>query len=198
MPRGFTEREKAIIRADLLSRGADLFAAHGLKKTNVEDLTRAAGISKGAFYLFYESKEQLFFEIIERIENDYQARLLQAIADEQLPPRERMAKLLSDSVALLHENPLLSQLSREEYEHLFRRLPEEQLRAHLARDAEFASQFVAAWRAAGLEIDASPELISGLIRALFFIGMHAEEFSPGIYPQVQAIYADLLSRYLVE
>jgi AcrR family transcriptional regulator len=164
----------------------------------VEDLTRAAGISKGAFYLFYESKEQLFFEIVEQLESDYQARLLRAIADEQLPPRERMAKLLHDSVALMHENPLLSQISREEYEHLFRRLPEEQLRAHLARDDTFASQFVEAWRAAGVEIACSPELISGLIRALFFIGMHAEEFSAGTYPQVINIYIRLLSRYLVE
>ena len=35
-------------------------ASWDTKKTNIEDLCAKAGISKGAFYLFYASKEELF------------------------------------------------------------------------------------------------------------------------------------------
>jgi AcrR family transcriptional regulator len=37
----------------LLRQGSTFLTTYGIRKTNVEDLTRAAGISKGAFYLFY-------------------------------------------------------------------------------------------------------------------------------------------------
>ena len=56
MPKGFTQHEKKLINERLLEQGNKQFSAFGLKKTNVEELARAAGISKGAFYLFYNSE----------------------------------------------------------------------------------------------------------------------------------------------
>ena len=80
MPKGFSDREKTLIRAQLLSKGRELFATQGIKKANVEDLTRAANISKGAFYLFFNSKEELFFEILGQFEDEYHANLIEAAA----------------------------------------------------------------------------------------------------------------------
>ncbi|NBJ81933.1 TetR/AcrR family transcriptional regulator [bacterium 1XD42-94] len=37
---------------------------YGYKKTGIDDLCRQAGISKGAFYIFFESKEALFCEVL--------------------------------------------------------------------------------------------------------------------------------------
>src|SRR5215470_2305575 len=106
MPKGFTDREKALIRAGLLEKGRELFATYGLRKTNVEDLTRAVGISKGAFYLFFESKEALFFELLEHFEADFQAVLLEHIARDTLPPRERMRALLHEAISVWQRNAL--------------------------------------------------------------------------------------------
>ena len=64
MPKAFAEHEKTIIRQQLHEKGQQLFALHGLKKTSVDDLVQAVGISKGAFYLFYASKEELLLEIL--------------------------------------------------------------------------------------------------------------------------------------
>ena len=55
MPKGFTGREKELIRARLIKEGYKQFSAHGLKKTSIEELAEAAKISKGAFFLFFES-----------------------------------------------------------------------------------------------------------------------------------------------
>ena len=52
----------------LLQAGHKQFSAHGLKKTNIEELAEVARISKGAFYHFYESKEALFMDVIEEVE----------------------------------------------------------------------------------------------------------------------------------
>jgi len=42
------------------------FARKGLRGARVEDITSACGLSKGAFYLHFESKEALFGELVEK------------------------------------------------------------------------------------------------------------------------------------
>ena len=94
MPRAFSEQERATIRAALLEQGRALFGQVGLRKTNVEELARAVGISKGAFYLFFESKEELYFELLEAFEAGYKQAMLAEIARSGQPPRVRMRVLL--------------------------------------------------------------------------------------------------------
>jgi len=65
MTRSFSDAEKRDITKQLLSRGKELFERYGLKKTSVEELTRAVGIGQGSFYIFFDSKEELFFEILD-------------------------------------------------------------------------------------------------------------------------------------
>ena len=40
------------------------FARGGLRGARIEDITAACGLSKGAFYLHFESKEALFGELV--------------------------------------------------------------------------------------------------------------------------------------
>ena len=40
---------------------------------------RRPGISKGAFYLFYESKEALFMEVVEMVEKRFRQEMLAAV-----------------------------------------------------------------------------------------------------------------------
>ena len=64
MPRCFTEREKKNIRRRLQEACKQSWTQYGYKKTSVDELCKQAGISKGAFYLFFESKEALFCEVL--------------------------------------------------------------------------------------------------------------------------------------
>ena len=64
MARSFTEREKENIKKSLQEACKQSWTQYGYKKTSVDDLCRQAGISKGAFYLFFESKEALFCEVL--------------------------------------------------------------------------------------------------------------------------------------
>ncbi len=197
MPKGFSERERMIIRAKLREKGAELFGSYGIRKTNVDELARAAGISKGAFYLFYESKEELFFELLEQFEASYRAAMLQTIARGDLPPRERMKALLLGARAVRQDNALFARLSQEEYEYLFRKLPEERLQGHLRGDIDFAPQFLAAWQQAGVTIACSPEKVAALIRGLFFLSLHEDDIGASMYVEVIDTYAELLANYLV-
>jgi AcrR family transcriptional regulator len=64
MPRAFTEVEKEKIRERLFAAGRTCFTRYGLKKTTIDDLVRPAGIAKSSYYLFFESKESLYVELM--------------------------------------------------------------------------------------------------------------------------------------
>ena len=52
--------------ARLLDAAARLFARFGFDKTSVDDIARAAGVSKGAVYLHWPSKFGLFEAVLIR------------------------------------------------------------------------------------------------------------------------------------
>ena len=68
------EREQRILDA-----AADLFVHYGYDKTTVSDIARAAGVSKGAIYLHFESKDALFEGLLMREVMAYQTRWLALI-----------------------------------------------------------------------------------------------------------------------
>jgi AcrR family transcriptional regulator len=50
----------------LIEAARDEFARSGVDGARVEDIARRAGVSKGAFYLHFRSKEAVFSEILQR------------------------------------------------------------------------------------------------------------------------------------
>ena len=56
----FTDYETEQLRKALLKETRRCAVTLGMKKTSVDQLTKAVGIAKGSFYKFYESKEMLF------------------------------------------------------------------------------------------------------------------------------------------
>jgi AcrR family transcriptional regulator len=197
MPRGFSEREKTLIRAQLLAKGRDLFATQGIKKANVEDLTKAANISKGAFYQFYDSKEALFFEILGQFEDEYHAGLLEAAARPSASPRQQVKDVLMQAFTLWRTNPLFTNFNQKEFEYLARKLPEELLQVNLNKDEVFVARLLGLWREQGVEIDCQPALFVGLTRALFFMSLHERDLGPGVYPDVIAFFIDAIAQQIV-
>ena len=64
-----------------------------MKKTSVDQLTKAVGIAKGSFYKFYESKEMAFFAVLESIHSELYGVADHALSEANgLPPSERAAK----------------------------------------------------------------------------------------------------------
>ena len=50
-------------RRKLLKTGKLLICQNGLANISVEDITRAAGVSKGTFYTYFKRKEDILFEL---------------------------------------------------------------------------------------------------------------------------------------
>ena len=179
MPRAFTEQERSTIQSRLLEQGRTQFAAHGLRKVRVEELAAAAGISKGAFYLFYDSKEALFMDIVEEAERAFRQEVLAVVNEPGASPHARLFAVLHRAFTLWKTIPILQLFAHGDYEILARRVPVETLQAHLHSDRGFTQELVAACRAAGIPIHARPEQIDGLLHALFFASLHENDFGGG-------------------
>src|SRR5215218_7893938 len=66
-------------REALVAAARAEFVRKGIRGARIEDITAACGLSKGAFYLHFESKEALFGEVVQgltaRLEHESQARI---------------------------------------------------------------------------------------------------------------------------
>jgi AcrR family transcriptional regulator len=84
--KGARNREQKIIAA-----AVDIFHAKGYSATSVDDIARDVGILKGSLYYYMDSKEDLLLRIVEEVHEEVEALLEQALADEDVPPLERLA-----------------------------------------------------------------------------------------------------------
>lgn len=190
MPRGFTENERRRIRERLIETGRELIAIRGLRHTGVEELARTAGISKGAFYLFFESKEALIAAVFEQIEIEYQAELLSQVERTDLAPRERLREMLRSALLHWRRNPSLGRLRQEDVAYLQRALPPDALNENRRRDEAFLARLFDLLAAAGATIGCGADTAVALIRALFFVSLHEEEIGSEAYPQALDILID--------
>ncbi|HYX61003.1 MAG TPA: TetR/AcrR family transcriptional regulator [Streptosporangiaceae bacterium] len=62
-------------RAELLAAGQALFLAKGIAGTSLDDITQRAGVSKGLFYLYFASKEDLVLALREQFSRDLAERM---------------------------------------------------------------------------------------------------------------------------
>ena len=106
MPRAFTEAEKTMIRSRLVHAGRECFLRYGLKKTTIEDLTGPAGIAKASFYLFFESKEALYVQVMFDEMPAMMRRLAEASYEKTENAREALVLLMRALVHEIETNPI--------------------------------------------------------------------------------------------
>jgi len=86
MKRKLTQRGRDR-REQLMERAARLFADQGYHPTSVSEVVESLGVGKGVFYWYFDSKEDLFKEILSSAQHDLRRRQQAAIGEEPDPLR---------------------------------------------------------------------------------------------------------------
>ncbi len=92
-----TEGNGTPVPQRLLAAATRLFAERGYDRTSVQEIVEAAGVTKGALYHYFGSKDDLLHEIYGRVLRLQQERL-DAFADSDAPVAERLRGAAADVV----------------------------------------------------------------------------------------------------
>jgi AcrR family transcriptional regulator len=156
MPRAFTAVEKEAIRGKLMETGRACFLRYGLKKTTIEDMTGPAGIAKASFYLFFDSKEQLFVELFVEEIPAMTDRLLDVSFRATDDAREALVRLMQGIVREIESNEF-ARILLDDPSELERLASSLDYQGILDRSAEFFAPLIEAFAGA----QARGEIIPG-------------------------------------
>jgi AcrR family transcriptional regulator len=177
MPRAFTADEATAIRAKLLAAGEESFARMGIRRTTVEELARAAGISKGAFYKFFDTKESLFLALLEDHEIRAHAEVEAAVRTD---PHRGLDTLIDTALQATQRNPLLPVAMSQEGLRLLHGMTEAQREAFVERDVRLVERILERLHQAGVHVSVSSTVLVALLRSLVFVGWHRGEIGEGL------------------
>ncbi|MCF8001959.1 MAG: TetR/AcrR family transcriptional regulator [Halanaerobiales bacterium] len=199
MPGGFTEEEKEQIIMDLIEEGTKLFSIYGLKKTTIRDLTKAVGISQGSFYNFFNSKEELYFKILDIEGQKLRQDLMKYAELVQKDPRKGLKKILLEAYTSLEKNDLFKDLfSENTYELLVRKLPEEKIDKHIKMDFSEIKPLIKEGQEKDIIKNKNPEAITGILHSLFFITLHKDDIGEKAFNNSFKLLIDLIVDGLVK
>ncbi|MDD3251880.1 MAG: TetR/AcrR family transcriptional regulator [Lachnospiraceae bacterium] len=140
MPRSFTTREKKIITKNLQTSCKQSWTQYGYKKTSVDALCKQVGISKGAFYLFFESKEALFCDVLYEVQEqicDAASAILEKHRD-----KHGIAEALKLIYREYDSNNFLYNADSRDYTILMNRISEEQAKKIAASNSRIQQLFL--------------------------------------------------------
>ena len=176
----FTEYETEQLRKALLKETRRCAVTLGMKKTSVDQLTKAVGIAKGSFYKFYESKEMLFFAVLENIHSelyDVADRVLSE-TDNLSPPKRAAKAILAVCQRLSDTGDMV--FIENDAKLLLQRLPDDVKNLHYHDDETHIRLLL---KKHDLVPNRGISLAAATVRGLILTVSHKEQIGE-LYPQV--------------
>jgi AcrR family transcriptional regulator len=89
-------------KAEIVEVACDLFRLKGFAATSVQEIVKAAGLSHGAFFYYFPTKQDVLVALGRSRLQAFRTRLVAWIADQSLTPREKLNRAL-DQVSTLRD-----------------------------------------------------------------------------------------------
>ncbi len=175
------ERERRILDA-----AAERIAHYGYDKTTVEEIARDAGISKGAIYLHFKSKEHLLSALLLRETEALKARYF-ALIDAD-PSGVSIFSMYRWGLQIIDESPLIKAMYTRDKRVLGDYLRNVHETAAYQQVVSFSNDAIRQFQRQGLiRADVDAAAVSYLLNALGYGLLTADEFSAS--PQMPSISA---------
>ena len=163
MPK-FSEQEKVRIEQLLLTEGERLFIAYGLKKVTIDDIVKAVNIAKASFYKFYQGKEYLFLDIVQREQKEI-FEILEETLEESKEQKdcERVKNAFAMMFVLMRKYPLLQVINEETTGLIMRKVSPERLTEFHRQGFDAVNAMVKK----GITFKYDTQIVSHLFRVLY-------------------------------
>ena len=189
----FTEKEITDIRGKLKEAAQRCASSMGMRKTTVDDLCDHAHISKGAFYKFYDSKEALFFEILEDWHTKIYGNALEILTCSQgASDKERVREALLYACQSLDKYSMLG-FYENDVPLLLRKMPQDLLDAHYHSDEKHIADLIVA---SGIKLKVTPDVAAAAVRTLILSFSDRAHVGP-LYHQVMELFVESVCERIV-
>jgi len=99
----------SVSKERLLESAKILFSQKGYYATSVEDIVESAGLSKGAFYFYFKSKEELFKSLVEEMHLSIVKRL-ESFLERELPLEDALIEHAKVFLEDIYQNRHIAQI----------------------------------------------------------------------------------------
>jgi len=191
--KAFDDEEKKFIVQQLLIKGKEIFKQYGIKKTTIRQLVKSVDIATGSFYLFFDSKEELYFQIFtneikEEIEKNQE--IMTSLTDH---PKKMVKFIIGNFINVMENNAILNKLLVWEENTLL----QYKFSSRSKEMRDFLIRFVQEWQNMNILIDINTEVLAGSIRALLFLTYHKEGIGDLNYKESLDLLIDSLVNQIV-
>jgi AcrR family transcriptional regulator len=179
MPKSYSSQEKEYIVKRLKDEAYQCLDLYGVKKTTVDELVRRVNIPKGTFYLFYDSKEMLLFDVINDLHDEIQNHFLkEANLIKGKITSQNLTNLLFKIYKKVDDTFLLKMMTNGELELLMRKLPNEIVEKHLSDDYAMMEKLMELIPHAK---EKNMQYFSGAMRGVFLTMIHKREIGEEVF-----------------
>jgi len=171
MGRAFSEHEKEQIRARMIEISKEEFEKTPFQLVKVEFIAKQVGISKGAFYNFYPSKESLFLDVLIEVEAEIQRDILSRLTSHRLL-REQLIDILYSSMILFEKSHIFKSFSdRQIQTSLLEKASQAQKSQMLLADQQMLSMLLRD----DSDLKVSRDVALDMMRSVFFIAPYKDQ-----------------------
>ncbi|KGE70936.1 TetR/AcrR family transcriptional regulator [Spirochaeta lutea] len=183
MPRGFDAREQKEIIGRLYEAGEEAFSRTDFAKVSVDELVGPAGISKGAFYRFFESKEHFYFALTQQVEVREKQRIAVRLerAWDELSLKQALEYFFLWQFELIEQHPLFERaLDPALLERIIRKLGRQAYQERMAEDEAFWKDWIGRFAGKGMVQDeAVLARAFEAVKNLIYLVLHRRDIGPG-------------------
>lgn len=159
----FSEEDKEHLRHMLCLECEKNWKTKGYKKTSISQLTKAVGISAGAFYSLFSSKEELFLRTIKELQERIKRYIDNCI--EENPNKIGACNSLKYLFKEYDANPFLYDFSSSDFWALIGKLPEGQWNQIQQNNVNYLKDIV---KRANLQFKIEPEKAHAILVTLLY------------------------------
>lgn len=183
MPKSFSNSERTYIKKRLMEEAQVCISQFGMRKTTVDELVKRVKIPKGTFYLFYSSKELLFFDVFCALHDELQNALLHWMEElKENANVDTVTELIFRLYKQVDSTFIYSFALSGDLELLMRKLPPEVVAAHTHKDDFSMEQLLSLLP--GVHVESNIKVFSAALRAIFLTLPHRQEIGEEVFDDV--------------
>ncbi len=137
----FTEEECMNIHDSLLKEAYILIQKKKMKDITVDELAKSVGISKGAFYKFFSSKEKLFYALLRQMHEKIYGPAIEMLQENTDDPSIVLTNAILEACKLLDDSKL-KRFWEEDAKEILQALSKEEMKEQIVEETNLFHAFL--------------------------------------------------------